>query len=51
MAPGVVFNNFTEDTAKRLYKVYELLANQKANQYGVTVTVETKITRKGGNEQ
>jgi hypothetical protein len=46
MADKAVFNNVTEETIKKLCMVYELLANQKANPYGVQVTVNTTVVRK-----
>lgn len=45
MAEHAPFNNFTNDTVRKIYKLtYELLANQIANPYGVEVKVTATIS-------
>ena len=47
MAKNPQFNNFTEDTALKIYNLlYEILANQIANPYGVEVKVTTRFVDK-----
>ena len=47
MAKNPQFNNFTEDTAIKIYNLlYEILANQIANPYGVEVKVTTRLSDK-----
>lgn len=47
MANHAQFNNFTEETVRKIYQLtYELLANQIANPHGVEVTVKTTVKRK-----
>lgn len=47
MAKNQKFNNFTEDTALKIYNLlYEILANQIANPYGVEVKVTTRFVDK-----
>lgn len=50
MAEHVPFDNFTEDTCKKIYQLtYELFANQTANPYGIEVTVNTTSVLKENN--
>ena len=47
MAEHAPFNNFTNDTVRKIYQLtYELLANQIANPYGVEVKVTATISDK-----
>lgn len=49
MAKNPKFNNFTDETIKRLYMVHELLANQIANPYGIEVKDKVTIVDKKEN--
>ena len=47
MAKNPQFNNFTDETVLKIYNlVYQLLANQIANPYGVEVKVTTRFADK-----